>query len=176
MKFRFSVAALFAALIVGGAAHAAALPCRDAPNGKALDFWVGEWNVVAVADGSALGASRIERVLDGCAIIENWHGADDGDDGKSLFAFDARNGLWDQVWVTEDTTRPGGLKNKHLVGVYPNGAVRFQGSIFVKPGATVLDRTTLTPLADGRVRQTIEISRDGGDSWSVGFDAYYVRK
>jgi hypothetical protein len=39
----------------------------------------------------------------------------------------------------------------------------------------VLDRTTLTPLADGRVRQVIERSSDGGTTWTTGFDAMYVR-
>jgi hypothetical protein len=38
----------------------------------------------------------------------------------------------------------------------------------------MLDRTTLTPLGNGRVRQVIETSRDGGKTWRVGFDAVYV--
>jgi hypothetical protein len=39
----------------------------------------------------------------------------------------------------------------------------------------LLDRTTLAPLPGGRVRQTIEISRDGGQAWTPAFDAFYVR-
>jgi hypothetical protein len=152
------------------------MPCRASPQGKALDFWVGDWNVIAVAGGAKQGDSRIERVLDGCAILEHWHGATPGDNGKSLFAFNAGTTLWDQVWVTSDTSRPGGLKNKHEVATWPDGAIRFQGTIFVRPGAVVLDRTTLTPLPDGRVRQTIEWSKDGGTNWSVSFDAYYIPK
>jgi len=31
-------------------------------------------------------------------------------------------------------------------------------------------------LGDGRVRQVIETSRDGGKTWRVGFDAIYVRR
>jgi len=167
--------ALGLAASLGLSGPATATPCRDAPNGKALDFWIGNWTVVAVGDSSPQGTSKIERVLDGCAVIENWQGASPGDDGKSLFSFDVRLGLWDQVWVTQDTSRPGGIKNKRMVATYPDGGVRFQGTVFVAPGRTMQDRTTLTPLPDGRVRQTIEISRDGGTAWSVGFDAYYVR-
>jgi hypothetical protein len=37
-----------------------------------------------------------------------------------------------------------------------------------------LDRTTLTPLPDDRVRQLIEISRDRGVTWQTNFDAYYA--
>jgi hypothetical protein len=169
----------FPAIVIGlmvlvPAAAAASEPCRDAPNGKALDFWIGDWTVTAVADGAFQGTSRIESVLGGCAVIENWH--EDGGEGKSLFAFDARSGLWNQTWVTEDTSRPGGLKTKALIAAGPGGDVRFQGTIFVAPGVTVLDRTTLTPLKDGRVRQTIEISRDGGTTWKANFDAYYTHK
>lgn len=36
-------------------------------------------------------------------------------------------------------------------------------------------RTTLTPLSGDRVRQLIEISVDGGESWRRVFDALYVR-
>lgn len=151
-------------------------PCREQPAGRALDFWVGDWKVVDAKDGSPLGENRVDRILDGCAIIENWHGADAGDDGKSLFAYDANAQTWEQVWVTQDTSRPGGLKHKRMVAAYPDGSVRFEGEIPLKDGRIILDRTTLVPMKDGRVRQTIEDSRDGGTSWIAGFDAFYIRK
>ncbi len=159
MKFPV-IAASFAAWVFATAVQAAPEPCRDAPNGKVLDFWVGDWTVVDVKDGSKLGDSRIERVLGGCAVTEDWHGTgDDDDQGRSLFTFDARSGLWDQVWVTGDTSRPGGLKTKQMIAARPDGAVRFQGTLYVRSGITLLDRTTLTLQPDGRVRQTIEDSR-----------------
>jgi hypothetical protein len=65
------------------------------------------------------------------------------------------------------------LKEKRLVEDYVGG-VRFQGELPLRDGSTLLDRTTLTPLPDGRVRQVIEQSRDGGKSWRVGFDALYL--
>jgi hypothetical protein len=58
----------------------------------------------------------------------------------------------------------------------PAGSIRFQGVIPLKAGGKLLDRTTLTPLPDSRVRQVIEQSRDGGVTWQTGYDAYYVRK
>jgi len=60
--------------------------------------------------------------------------------------------------------------------VYPDGGTRFQGELPLLDGRTILDRTTLTPMKDGRVHQTIEDSKDGGTSWIAGFDAYYTRK
>jgi hypothetical protein len=62
------------------------------------------------------------------------------------------------------------------VARFPNGAVRFQGALPRMDGTFVLDRTTLTPVATGQVRQVIEQSVDGGQNWIVGFDAMYVRR
>jgi hypothetical protein len=53
--------------------------------------------------------------------------------------------------------------------------VRFQGEVRGTSGPTILDRTTLSPLSGGEVRQLIEISRDGGTTWESGFDARYRR-
>jgi hypothetical protein len=153
----------------------ASRPCLEQPRGRALDFWVGDWKVVNAADGTAAGENRIERLLDGCAVTETWHGVEKGDDGMSLFTYDARRHVWDQVWVTQDTSRPGGLKHKTMTGILYANAVQFQGAI-ATPKGQVLDRTTLTPWRDGRVRQTIEWSKDGGKAWRVVFDAFYIRK
>jgi hypothetical protein len=42
-------------------------------------------------------------------------------------------------------------------------------------GEARLDRTTLAPEHDGSVRQKIEVSSDGGNTWRTTFDASYVR-
>lgn len=70
---------------------------------------------------------------------------------------------------------PGGVKEKELVETLGDGSLRFLGTIRLPSGASYQDRTTLTPLEDGRVRQVIE-TRRGGRSWEVGFDAVYVRR
>jgi len=68
----------------------------------------------------------------------------------------------------------GGVKEKTLVEVLEGGGVRFQGRIPLKGGGSYLDRTTLTPDAEGHVRQVIEVSTDGGSTWRTTFDALYV--
>lgn len=134
-----------------------------------LDFWLGEWEVFA--DGKLDGTNRIERLLDGAALVENWHDSD-GHEGKSWFYFYRPENRWKQVWVTDT----GGVKEKALVDILPNGAVRFHGEIPLRDGRKILDQTTLTPDPDGTVRQVIEQSTDGGKSWKVAYDAIYRRK
>jgi len=120
------------------------------------------------------GENRIEPALDGCAIFEHWTGASGGK-GKSLFFFDARVDRWEQIWVTSDTARAGGLKRKRLVD-FDGAGVRFQGELKSEDGAPYFDRTTLSPLDDGRVRQLIEISTDNGATWKATFDGYYRKQ
>jgi hypothetical protein len=167
--------AAFLAVLVGpvtGAAQSAPQPtCVDTPVYRLLDFWLGEWDVF-VGD-EQVGHNRISKVLDGCAITEDWHGAG-GTHGMSLFYVDP-DGAWQQVWVTGRATLPGGTKEKRLVGRPDDRSVRFQGRIRHPEAGEWLDRTTLTGLADGSVRQVIEISRDNGRTWAVNFDAIYRR-
>jgi hypothetical protein len=144
-------------------------PC-SAERFHRLDFWVGEW--VVRAGGSQVGTNRIVPILGGCAIEEHWTAAN-GSQGRSLFYFLPALDQWRQVWVTGDATRPGGVKEKREIERVPGGGLRFQGEIPLPGGGSYLDRTTLTPLEGERVRQLIEVSRDGGATWSVTFDAIY---
>lgn len=144
--------------------------CADDPVYGLLDFWVGEWLVYS--DDEQVGTNRIEKILDGCAVAEYWADVD-GNEGRSLFYVD-QDGRWQQVWITPWAANPGGMKEKSLVDQpLPEGAVRFQGSMRHPDAGEWLDRTTLTPLGDGTVRQLIEISRDRGETWRAAFDAIY---
>lgn len=147
--------------------------CASQPLFSALDFWVGEWTVW-VGDQQA-GINRIAKILNGCAITEEWVGAG-GSEGRSLFYVPPASDHWRQVWITGNALTPGGTKEKtQQLESLPGGAVRFQGTIR-SADREWLDRTTLTPNADGTVRQHIEISVDGGVSWRTTFDAVYKRK
>ena len=146
--------------------------CEKDPAYHKLDFWVGNWDVYDSHDGSLGGTDLIEKVLDGCAIVENWHELSaDGADGKSLFYYQKATSQWKQVWVTA----VGPMKEKKLTEEYKDGGMRFQGEIPHLNGGSHLDRTTLTPVSADKVHQVIEISRDGGKTWEVTFDAEYRR-
>ena len=148
-------------------------PCSSVKGFHDLDFWSGSWRVTS--GGQFAGTDVVTPILDHCAMTENWTDAD-GSHGMSLFYFNAFAQSWTQVWVTDLATARGGLKEKFLIARFPNGGVRFQGTLPGPPGSTiVLDRTTLTPVADGTVHQLIEISRDGGTTWTPTFDAVYTR-
>ena len=135
----------------------------DGPEYRKLDFWLGEW-IVETPAGGLEGRNRIVSTLGGCAIEEHWTEATRGE-GTSLFHFDRALGAWKQVWVTSE----GGFKEKREVAPSPDmpaDSIRFQGEVPRPSGGVALDRTTLTKLAGGRVRQVIEQSIDGGATWT----------
>jgi len=146
-------------------------PCEADPAYHKLDFWVGTWDVFDNRDGTLNGADIVEKIVGGCAIVENWREADGSGEGKSLFYYQKPKQQWKQVWVTD----AGPIKEKQLVEELKDGSVRFQGETPHPDGTSHLDRTTLTPLSSGRVHQVIEISRDAGKSWKTVFDAEYRR-
>lgn len=146
--------------------------CSEVAGFARLDFWLGEWDVYA--GDRRVGTNRVEKILDGCAVMEHWLSAVGGE-GKSLFYYLPREEVWKQVWVTGRATGLGGVKEKTLVEELPGGALRFQGRIPLPEGSeSFLDRTTLTPLPGGRVRQVIETSGDEGATWALRWDAVYV--
>jgi len=143
----------------------------SAPEYRALDFWLGDWEV-RDAGGALQGTNRIAADLSGCAVRESWTDVS-GERGESLFYLDRAARRWKQVWITSE----GAWKEKSQVEAPADapGAVRFQGELPRPEGGTTLDRTTLTPLPGGRVRQRIEQSRDGGASWPAFWEGIYSR-
>lgn len=136
---------------------------------RRLDFWLGEWDV-ATPDGTPDGTNELVQIAGRCAIEERWTDRD-GSLGRSVFYFDRAADTWAQVWVTST----GAWKEKREVRGGPKGAVVFEGRVPRPGGGASLDRTTLTPLPDGRVRQVIAQSADDGATWRT-WEGVYTRK
>ncbi|MEI8281988.1 MAG: hypothetical protein WCG75_06260, partial [Armatimonadota bacterium] len=113
------------------------------------------------------GDDTVEKWVAGNAIVEHWKDVD-GHEGKSFFYFMPEKKQWKQVWVTDGE----GYKEK-LSEPVADG-IRFSGTVFLPDGKTYQDRTTLTKLPNGDVRQVIESSRDG-KVWKIRYDAIYHR-
>ena len=148
-------------------------PCKYDSAYQTLNFWVGNWNVYDL-DGKLVGEDKVEKILNDCAIIENWKSSTGGE-GKSLFYYNSTTKEWKQVWVTDKATQIGGQKEKKLIKQMRDGTLVFQGSYLYK-NLNILDRTSLTPLKGGRVKQVIEWSKDNGANWNKNFEAYYIKK
>jgi hypothetical protein len=143
-------------------------PCLHDPRAREFDFWIGEWNVVDPA-GNQVGSSRIERLLDGCAILENWTSGT-GHGGKSLNLFHQQKGCWQQTWVDDQ----GGVV-EFTDGRFADGAMRFRAKTARPDGTEVERKLSFFDLGKDKVRQLSEQSTDG-KSWAVEYDFTYLRK
>jgi len=123
---------------------------------REFDFWEGDWNI-----GGATNFLR--SLVGGCILEENWSSG--SEDGTSFNMYDARSGLWTQVW--RDT-------NDFTLVIY-GGLV---GDKMVMSGTRLnsLQRITWTPNSDGTVRQLGETSGDNGQSWTTSYDLTYVKQ
>lgn len=143
-------------------------PCMAKAEHRQFDFWVGDWEVKS-AQGQPLGTNKIERLVEGCLLLENWTGAQGGS-GKSINFFDGTTGKWHQTWVGFQ----GNVVN--LDGEYKEGVLRFTGTTKQGRGPETLERLTFFNLGPDRVRQLWEQSTDAGKTWNIAFDGYYFRK
>jgi hypothetical protein len=154
--------ALIAAMPVFGA------PCAS-PQHAAFDFWVGDWDVTA-PDGTPAGSSHVERILDGCVVMENWTNAKGGYAGKSFNTLDPGSGQWTQHYVDN-----GGL-SAILTGAFADGNLVYHRQFRRKDGTEMRTRMTFFNVSPGKVRQLVEQSKDGGKSWNVAYDLRYSRR
>ncbi len=141
-------------------------PCEHIPEFRQFDFWLGDWNVTA--RGSQAGTNRIEKLEGGCLLQENWSSSLGGT-GTSMNYYDAVKKKWVQVWVDSSGT------SIHAEAELRDGAMRFEGEHHYPDGRVELYKMTFTPNEDGSVRQFIEQSNDGGESWYVWFDGLYEK-
>ena len=147
---------------------AAGPPCGD-PKAHEFDFWIGEWEVTNIKGGDPVGRNRIEPILDGCVLQENWRGAS-GSAGSSLNFYDTQRRLWRQFWVWREGT------TLELQGEFRDGRMVLSGVSKEPDGKDVLNRITWHDNPDDTVRQQWEISKDDGQRWETIFNGLYRKR
>ena len=110
---------------MGAPAPAAGRAC-DAPVYRQFDFWLDRW--IVTEQGKPAGTNRIDRLLDGCALLENWVGAG-ASRGHSLTLYDVKRALWQQTWIDNSGAAV------YLTGHFEHGQMVLSGEAWI-PGAT----------------------------------------
>ena len=137
-------------------------PCRGVEGYRTLDFWIGDWKVSDTRSGTPVGTSKVQSILDGCVVFEQWTGAE-GMTGKSFNSFDPKSARWKQSWV--DSTG----EAYEFSGEPSTGRLVYERE--VAPSSK--NRMALSKNADGSVRQVSEMSDDGGLTWKPQYDFTY---
>lgn len=128
-----------------------------------FDFWVGDWDVFDVNPPHRVARARIDSILNGCVLHEDYQGAE-GHEGQSLTIYDLTRNVWHQTWVTNR----GDLLE--IEGNIENGDMVLRG----KNQRGALVRGTWKPV-NGEVRETAATSTDNGNSWEPWFDIVFRR-
>ncbi len=164
----FAVAAFLLLIAVAPQAALAAgtKPCVGAGAYRALDFTLGTWAVTA-PDGSSEGPSTIRPGLNGCVVVEDWGGPDDG--GRNFDAYSADDRRWHRLFVD-------GAGRVHVfTGVSDGAAIRYLGTSRNPDGTTSLNRVTIRPLGGNSFDELWQKSPDGEKTWKTVFEGIYRR-
>ena len=163
---------VFAIVFPAPGAGAEASPCQADPAFRRLDFWIGDWYVYDSPGGGKAGRSVLKKILRGCAVSVDWTEADGSGEIQETFFYEKARKTWHQVWISD----AGPTKERRSIDDGPAGSLRFLGEVLQLDGRSYLDRSTVTPTKDGRVRQVIEMSRDRGATWRTVFEGEYRRR
>lgn len=167
--------AALALLTVTAHAQTSPPPNCNAPEHRAFDFWIGEWDVYTTGTNDLAGRSSIRSENGGCVITEQWSSLDGSNyTGRSINIYDRQTGHWEQVYA--DST--GELT--HFVGGPYEGGMRLTDAANVRTGINNGNpfqvRMTFTANPDGTVRQHGETSSVGGGAWTSRYDLTYRRR
>ena len=133
-------------------------PCSAVPDFHRLDFFVGEWSQQNLK-GREVGRTRVERIAGGCGLQETTTNPP-AYAATAFHYFDPAAATWRQTYLDtrgEPTLWTGKFEGERLV--------------YTREGF----RSTFTRESDDRVRQLFERSTDGGKTWAVEWEGFYVR-
>jgi hypothetical protein len=132
---------------------------------KQFDFWLGKWNAQWGNDGQ--GTNRIERILEGKVIQENFVASDLI--GMSVSCFDPERQVWCQTWVDNS-----GMY-LDFTGKFEGGKMILERDAIVK-GQACKQRMVWFEIEENKFEWNWERSDDGGKTWRVLWNIHYTRK
>lgn len=150
----------------------------DAPEARAFDFWVGDWDIsqrILRQDGTWLEApakTSVAPALDECALVEHWEGkvqffwegmrAPEAMKGLSVRAWDPRAKEWSIYWMDTRSRR----FDTPYVGHFADG----RGEFFREwegPDGPRVGRISFADITPDAVNWSLAISSDGRRTWTT---------
>jgi hypothetical protein len=160
--------AVWVCSVAGAQAKAPQPSCKERPEFRQLDFWIGEWDVFN--KDQKIAEVSIQPVLKDCALEEFWK-SPRGNDGKGLSTYNPRSQKWEYFWVAAN-----GSTSYFSAGELSGNEMRYPREQVQPDGKVRSRRWSLFNLPDGRVRELSVGSDDGGKTWNTEYDYYWRKK
>jgi hypothetical protein len=135
-----------------------AAPCALEED-RQFDFWLGRWTYRQA--NAFPGENEITKEGGGC-LVEEHFSDQSGTRGRSVSVFSRADRQWHQTYIDSHGSR------LVLVGALAGGRMVLLESPTSRYIWEVRDANT--------IRYAGELSRDGGQTWSSGFEAVYTRR
>ena len=130
-----------------------------------FDFWIGTWDLTW---GEGVhGTNRIESILDGAVVQENFEG--DGLIGVSVSVFSKEDSRWHQTWVDNSGSY------LDFVGEFMDGKMILSRN-GVAEGKPVKQRMVWYAIKPNHFQWNWERSDDDGITWRVLWNIQYQRR
>lgn len=130
-----------------------------------FDFWLGEWDVTW-GEGMR-GTNRVESILDGAVIQENFNG--DGLIGISVSVFSREDSRWHQTWVDNSGSY------LDFVGGFADGKMILSRN-GIAEGKPIKQRMVWFNISENHFNWNWERSDDDGATWRALWEIQYQRK
>jgi hypothetical protein len=164
-----------ASIALAGSAPAPAPPPCSGPEWKQLDFWVGEWDAswpASAGTPAGTATNRIEKILDGCVVSENFAGSGPGGlVGKSYSTYNPQRKKWQQTWVDNQASYLDFIGDLSK----PDEKI-FAMDVTGRNGKRLQMRMVFHHITADAFDWRWERSADGGKSWQVQWPIHYTRK
>ena len=130
-----------------------------------FDFWIGTWDLTW---GEGVhGTNRIESILDGAVVQENFEG--DGLLGMSVSVFSKEDSRWHQTWADNSGSY------LDFVGEFMDGKMILSRN-GVAEGKPVKQRMVWYDIKPNHFQWNWERSDDDGITWRVLWNIQYQRR
>lgn len=144
-----------------------ARPCKYAPEAKQFDFWVGEWDVQV--NGQSVGTNVIQRLEEGCLIMENWT-SNAGGSGKSMNFYNPIIKKWRQTYMSNNQVI------WEMSGEYKDNVMQYDGEMLAVGSQPITVRVRIWSLGPDKLRHIQDNLGSDGKTWTNVWDSIYVRK
>jgi len=143
-------------------------PCSS-PEASQFDFWVGDW--VLTWNDTSHGTNRVLKIMDGCAVNENFNSPSMNYTGSSWSMFNARKKTWQQTWVDNQGTYI------VLTGQFANNEMTLTtGPQQLKDGKEIISRMVFFNITSSTFDWRWESTTDSSATWQTNWLIHYKRK